>query len=34
VSVFEKTLISQALRVDATRTIATPVVNQMNLFDF
>jgi hypothetical protein len=34
VSVFEKTHISQALRVDATRTIATPVDNQMNLFYF
>ncbi len=34
VSVFEKTHISQALRVDATRTIAAPVDNQMNLFDF
>ncbi|MEO6423180.1 MAG: IS4 family transposase [Candidatus Nitrotoga sp.] len=34
VSVFEKTHISQALQVDATRTIAAPVNNQMNLFDF
>ena len=34
VSVFEKTHISHALRVDATRAIATPVDNQMNLFDF
>ncbi len=34
VSVFEKTHISQALQVDATRTIAAPVDNQMNLFDF
>ena len=34
VSVFEKNHISQALRVDVTRTIATPVDNQMNLFDF
>ena len=34
VSVFEKNHISQALRVDVTRTIATPVNNQMNLFDF
>ncbi len=34
VSVFEKTHISCALQPDATRTIAAPVDNQMNLFDF
>ncbi len=34
VSVFEKTHISQALRVDATRTIAAPIGKQMNLFCF
>ena len=34
VSVFEKTLISCALRPDAFRTIAPPTDNQLNLFDF
>ena len=34
VSVFEKTPISWALQPDATRTIAPPLANQLNLFDF
>ena len=34
VSVFEKTPISLALQPDATRTIAPPLHNQLNLFDF
>lgn len=34
VSVFEKTLMSCALQPDATRTIASPVDNQLILFDF
>ena len=34
VSVFEKTLISCALQPDATRTSASPVDNQLILFDF
>ena len=34
VSVFEKTPISWALQPDATRTIAPPFANQLNLFDF
>jgi hypothetical protein len=34
VSVFERNHISQALRVDATRTIAAPVDKQMSPFDF
>ena len=34
VSIFEKTHISCALQVDATRVIETPIGNQMNLFEF
>jgi len=34
VSIFEKSYISCALQVNTTRAIATPVDNQMNLFDF
>ena len=34
VSVFEKTPISLALQPNATRTIAPPLHNQLNLFDF
>ena len=34
VSVFEKTPISLALQLDTNRTNATPLANQLNLFDF
>ena len=34
VSIFEKTHISYALQVNAARIIATPLENQINLFDF